>query len=361
MRPLPAFRRALILAALSAVLVVVSSQGTAWAQGSAPNAFRRMDVTLLDTSDIQQPLLLVSGELPAATQLPAEIAIPIPAKSRIQWAGEILGGPTAQDPSAQPRIESKAGYDLAIFTLTKARTGQVEVPVPAMAQVTGGTRTLRLSWVSAAAVPDVSVIVRVSSTSKVTKPPTGATRIVGQDGTVQYTRKLSSVQPGQKLSMQLAYTPGAAPPSGATPQQAPGVLSNSSAPRSAAPPAWMLYAIAAAIVAGVYWFLSQRTTRLEQLEPEPEPAPVKRPAAKRPAAKRTAAPRQGATSTSTSKASKGGPKNNGQSGGKPRAAAKTGTKTAARTSTKGSTKAPAKPLEEPLAPDADLLGDIFDD
>jgi hypothetical protein len=346
MRPSQTRPRALILAALSAALVVVLSQGTAWAQGSAPSAFRSMDVTLLDTPDIQQPLLLISGELPASTQLPAEVVIPIPTKSRIQWAGEILGGPTNQDPQAQPRVESKAGYDLAIFTLTKARTGQVEVPVPDVAKVAGGTRDLSLSWISAAAVPDVKVAVRIAQTSKVTKPPAGATRTAGADGTVQYARTFSSVKPGQKLSMQLAYTPGAAPPSGATPQQTPqtpGVLTGS-APRSAAPQAWMLYAIATVVVAGVYFFLSKRAARAA--EPEPEPAPVKRPTARR-----TAATQRSAMSTGKGKSQGGGkPKGNGQSGGKPKARKAPATPRA---------KAPAQPPDP--EPEADLLGDIFDD
>lgn len=360
MRPSPTRLRALILAALSAVLLVVLSQGAALAQGSTPSALRRVDVTLLDTPDIQQPLLLISGELPASTPLPAEVAIPIPPKSQVSWAGEILGGPTAQDPQAQPRIESKAGYDLAIFTLKQARTGQVEVSAPAMARVTGRTRTVTLSWVSAAAVPDVKLIVRVASTGKVTKPPTGVTRTVGSDGTVQYARSFRSVKPGQKLSLQLGYTPGAAPPSGATPQQTPGALTGS-APRSSAPPAWVLYAIAAIVVGVVYVFLSRRTARTEELEPEPEPADVKRPAAKRPAAKRPVATRQSATSADRGKSQgKGKPKGNGQNGGRP-GTPKAPARKAPKAPATSRAKAPAQPPEPEPEPEAGLLGDIFDD
>lgn len=366
-RPLTSLR-ALLLAALSAAFVAVASpvfsQGTAWAQSPGPSAFQSMDVTLLDAPDIQEPLLLISGELPASTRLPAEVAIPIPAKSRVQWAGEILGGPVAQDPQAQPRIESKGAYDLAVFTLTKARTGQVEVPVPDAARVTGSTRTATVSWVSAAAVPSVTVAVRISSTAKVTKPPAGATRTAGADGTVQYARTFSSVKPGQKLSMQLGYTPGAAPPSGQTPQQPPGALTGS-APSTAAP-TWIPFAIAAAVAASAYWFLSRRAKRLAglELEPEPEPAPVKRPPAKR------APTRQGATSAGkgTGKGQsqgkgtsqgKGRPKGNGQSAGRPR------TPKAPKAPAPSRAKAPAQqpePEPEPAPePEAGLLGDIFDD
>jgi hypothetical protein len=292
-------------------LAFVAGAEAAWAQGASPPyaAWRTMDVTLLDSPQAADPLMIVSGELPADTPLPAEIAVPMPPRAQIQWAGEILGGDVSKDPEAKPRVESGSGYDLAVYTLRRARAAQVEAVAAGAASTSGSKRTANLDWTSPIPVPQVTISIRVPIGSKVPKAPAGSSRRAAQDGTVQYVRTYKSVEAGQRLSMQLVYEP----PAPAAGTGAPGAPQAPGGPTAPAPgqgsglAAWAPWLLAIAIAAAVYlWVNGRKSARgkvedeleedemeeveFEEAEPEPKPKPKPR-AARKPAAKSKAKPK----------------------------------------------------------------------
>ena len=63
---------------------------------AAPATWERVDVTRHSGQDGN--VLLVSGELPASASLPVEAQLSVPAGLELQWIGEVLGGPAADDP-----------------------------------------------------------------------------------------------------------------------------------------------------------------------------------------------------------------------------------------------------------------------
>ena len=74
-----------MMVVMLAVAVVVPAAAVATPLGN-------LDLTLiLESQGSGGPLLLVAGQLPEGTQLPAEIVLPVPEDSTIQWAGEIIG------------------------------------------------------------------------------------------------------------------------------------------------------------------------------------------------------------------------------------------------------------------------------
>ena len=290
---------------LSAVAILTVLGLALWA-GSAPAqeaqstsraAWQSVDVTLLDSVEVADPLMIVSAELPAGTRLPAEIAVPIPAGGQIQWAGEILGGDASKDPQAQPRIEPGTGYDLAVYTMRRARTAQVEVITKGAGSTSGTQRTARLAWTSPVAVPQVTVAIRVAAGSKAPKAPTGSSRSAAGDGTVQYVRTYKAVRAGQRLSMELLYQPPAPATgtggTGAVPQApgAPGAPAQGAGAASWAP--WLL--VVALAAAAYLWVTARKSARsrleaeeeeeveeaeLEEAEPEPQPKPRPKPRAR---------------------------------------------------------------------------------
>jgi len=81
-------------AATTMLLVALFCASTALA---APAPWQRVDVIL--HAEESGGVMLVSGELPPGTKLPAEAELSVPAGSTLLWTGEILGGATSEDPS----------------------------------------------------------------------------------------------------------------------------------------------------------------------------------------------------------------------------------------------------------------------
>ncbi len=120
--------------------------------------------------------------LPEKAALPAEGELSVPAGAKLQWIGEVLGGPANADPELKYTKVTKDGVDVYRFTLTKARTAQVEVLSPA-APFDGTNYTPAIKWTSAQAVPAVRLNIRVPESAKSRRslrasrpsPPTKAT------------------------------------------------------------------------------------------------------------------------------------------------------------------------------------------
>jgi hypothetical protein len=91
MRPL--VRTILVLALGSLALT------PALALAKEPAAWSKVDVAV--HAEQNGTLMIVSGELPESTALPAKVKLAAPAGSTFQWAGEILGGDVSQDPDVK--------------------------------------------------------------------------------------------------------------------------------------------------------------------------------------------------------------------------------------------------------------------
>ncbi len=177
---------------------------------AAPTPFEAVNVTV--HSDDGTPIVLISGKLPQGTALPAQVELPVPAGSQHQWAGEILGGTPDKDPTVQYETRDENGMTVYAFTLTKARTGQVEVVVPGLTTPTADGYATRLSWTPLTDLKELSLNWRLPQTARIVTAASGATMTPGPQGFGYYTRNVQNAKAGQAESLFFAYSAPAAAP-----------------------------------------------------------------------------------------------------------------------------------------------------
>jgi len=197
-----------LLAALTAALLAAS------AASAAPVDWESVSLSLHE--EAPGTVLLVSGTLPASAKLPAEVALSVPAGTQVQWAGEILGGDVTADPAVEYTVAKSGDSDVYSFTLTKARTGQIEVLAPELTGLVGADKGANVSWTSPVGAKDVSISVRMPQGSQVVSPVEGAEIQPGPTGFTYYTLSKENVKAGDTMNLSFTYKPPAAPASAAS-------------------------------------------------------------------------------------------------------------------------------------------------
>ena len=198
------FRLALVAGTLALAL------GIAAPALAAPVSWESVDV--IAKTEGSGSLLLVSGALPQDAKLPAEVSLAVPAGAQMIWAGEILGGPAENDPAVEPTKVTKGDSDIYSFTLTKARRGQVEVSVPAVAALDGSAYAAALKWTSSEPVPTVRLSVQVPQGAPLVRAAENSELESVADGSSYYTRTFEGVEAGAPLALEFAYgAPAVAP------------------------------------------------------------------------------------------------------------------------------------------------------
>ena len=232
-----------IASVVLAVTVVIAGPLVALAQ---PGALASLGASLLvQPMGGGEPLLIVSGTLPHETPLPAEIALPVPEGSQIEWSGEIIGETIEEDIVAPAVIEERDGAYFAVLTLTNSHVAQVEVTYPGATQPgADGAIEAMYELVAPAPVESVRLAIGLPPGSTATAVPEGSLAAAGPNNYTYYYAERSGVAPGEALGFTLAYTP----PVGGVPATPAG-----GAPASEVPP--LLVALVAAAIAGALLML----------------------------------------------------------------------------------------------------------
>lgn len=191
--------RLMFVALIAAALIAPASHAFA-----APVPFERMEVTVI--SEQGGSMLLISGALPEGTPLPAQVEIPAPAGAELVWAGELLGGPLSEDPEAKPTVTTAGGNKVYTFTLTKGRTGVVEVTDNTVLSFDGTAYTSNLTYTAPTALKELTLNVRVPSNSSLLSAAEGATGTAGPDGFGLYSRTVKNVKAGQTEDLKFTYS-----------------------------------------------------------------------------------------------------------------------------------------------------------
>ncbi len=165
-------------------------------------------ILLLEPHGTQEPLLLVTGELPPEQPLPAEIVLPVPDGAQVEWAGDILGGPVAEDIPAEAVIETRDGVTVAVFTLTQSRVGQVEVTYPdAIMPVEGGVVAAAFEASMPLDADSIRMAVAVPPGLQAASLPEGTLTSQGPEGFIYYYTERGPVTSGDVVSFSLEYRP----------------------------------------------------------------------------------------------------------------------------------------------------------
>jgi len=194
-------------AATTVLLVALLSASTALA---APARWQRVDVIL--NAEQSDGVMLVSGQLPPATALPAEAELSVPAGSTLLWIGEILGGATSADPAVEYTVSKAGSSDVYHFTLTRALKAQIEVEAAAPKTLADGTYGSSLKWTALTAVSEVVMGIRVPAGAQVVTGTPGATLEPGDAASAYFARTINKVKAGTGLDLSLTYSLSATAP-----------------------------------------------------------------------------------------------------------------------------------------------------
>jgi len=189
---------------LFAAAVLVAALSSATVALAASSSWQRVDVTV--QSEQTGAVMLISGTLPEKTKLPAQAELSVPAGSEIQWIGEILGGDQAADPTLEYTKVAGKDADIYRFTLTKARTAQVELQSPSSIAFDGSTYAPSVAWTATQDVPEVRLTVRVPEGAQLAKEASGASVEPGPTGFSYYSKTTTDVKAGEQLTLDFAYT-----------------------------------------------------------------------------------------------------------------------------------------------------------
>jgi len=186
----------------SATLAIAVSAATLAV--AAPAAWESVDVTR--HSDQSNSVILVAGELPQATPLPAEAEFDVPAGTELQWVGEILGGSPDADPELKYSKSTADGIDRYRVVLNTSRIAQIEVVVPEGQTFDGTAFTSTVDWTAVRDAAEVRLNIRVPQAATIARPVDGATLVAGDAGYSFFTKTFTDVKAGDRLALAAVYT-----------------------------------------------------------------------------------------------------------------------------------------------------------
>ncbi len=226
-----------------AVTVAVAGPMAALAQ---PGAFVTLGASLLvQPMGGGEPLLIVSGSIPHDTPLPAQVALPVPEGSQVEWSGEIIGETIEEDIVADAVIEERDGGYVAVLTLTRSHIAQVEVVYPGATRPgPDGTTEASYEFLAPAPAESARIAIGLPPGSTATAVPEGSLAAAGPNNYTYYYTERSGVAQGEELGFTLGYTL----PVGGTPPAPAGGPAGSEVPP-------LLVALVAAAIAGALLML----------------------------------------------------------------------------------------------------------
>jgi hypothetical protein len=251
-------------APFAAMVVVALVLALAVPLAAAASPLANLDFTLLVSSQgTGSPLLLVAGQLPEGTQLPAELVLPVPEGSVVEWSGEIVGSNVEEDVPVEARIEQRDGATVVVFTLTQSLTGQAEVSYPnAVDPVDGWTSAAGYDLIAPVDVGAARMAIALPPGGQPASLPTGTLSAQGPQGYTYYYQEIQGVNAGDPLTYAIQFT--------LEPVQT--TTDNAVQPATGEVPPLVIALIAAALGGAVLIVLASRsrskgTDTLDEIEP----------------------------------------------------------------------------------------------
>jgi|GEM_PF-866431 len=152
--------------------------------------------------------VIVGLDVPSSVKLPTVVRLPFPPGTRVQWAGEILGGDPASDPLREHKVLKTAdGGEYAEFTLTKSHRAQIDTTgLPLTSD--GATFTGKVGWIQSVDASATTISVRVppnASDVRITPAPDGAPDR-NETGEALYTLPSVALTQGKTQEVTFSYS-----------------------------------------------------------------------------------------------------------------------------------------------------------
>ena len=155
--------------------------------------------------------VIVGLDVPPSVKLPTVVRLPFPPGTRVQWAGEILGGDPASDPLREHKVlKSAGGGEYAEFTLTKSHRAQIDTTgLPLTSD--GATFSGKVGWIQSVDASATTISVRVPANAadvRITPVPAGAPDR-NETGEALYTLPPAALTQGKTQPVTFSYSIGA--------------------------------------------------------------------------------------------------------------------------------------------------------
>lgn len=143
----------------------------------------------------------------ATVKLPVTVRIPVVPGTKVEWAGEILGGQASGDIQQQFKLVQGRGGQFAEFTLTKSHRGQIDA-IGAPLKLTGDIASVSVEYVQSVDSTLTTIGARIPATvSKVKISPTPVGRpATNLEGESLYTLQPRTFKPGEKQKIEISYS-----------------------------------------------------------------------------------------------------------------------------------------------------------
>ncbi len=179
---------------------------------AAPVGWQKVGVSL--HPEKTAGVLLISGELLGTVSLPADAELWAPTGSEVQWIGQILGGPTSNDPELEYTKSVVGDMDVYRFTLTKSRVAQVEISTAEGIGFDGTAYRAAVRWKAPRDIHEVKVGVRLPRSATIVEPAPGASVQPGDSNYDLYSKTVRNVKAGDQLELAFGYALPTAPAPG---------------------------------------------------------------------------------------------------------------------------------------------------
>lgn len=182
----------LVLVACVAALLVPASASAA--------VVREFQLQFAPVAEAEGALVIVSALVDPQESLPASVTVPVPAGAQLLWAGEVIGGDPAADPSRTVTVERVGDMDLYTLTLEQAYTAQLEIRLP-KPEVSSSRVKAGLTWTNPGdeVLVNAAIVVESGAKGVKTKPATA--------GEIQTNSVGESLYPltGQRIAKDASY------------------------------------------------------------------------------------------------------------------------------------------------------------
>ncbi|MGB4441447.1 MAG: hypothetical protein WBJ62_04410 [Coriobacteriia bacterium] len=192
----------LVAALLFAVLLVLPATASA-------STVLEYQIQYEPAADVS--LLVVTAVADPQSPLPITVTVPVPAGATLLWAGEVLGGPTANDPTRETAMETVDDMDVYTMTIEQAYTAQLELQLPA-ASASGSRQSAAMTWTNPGDEVPVraSIIVPAGATDVEVSPPVGGEIDTNAEGQTLYPLTGGPLAQGDSMVIEASWATGAA-------------------------------------------------------------------------------------------------------------------------------------------------------
>ncbi len=200
-----ALTAALASVALGAPAAIAAAKSTTASAPVDAAAGGPVDVQIWPGQDGKTAIITVV-EVDAKTKLPVTVRIPILPGAKVEWAGEVLGGPASADIEKSYKLIQGQGGQFAEMTLNTSHRGQVD-SIGFPLKFTSDSASVEVEYVQTVSSPLTAISVRLpaqTSKHKISPKPEGDPA-VNADGETLYTLKPRAFKPGETQKVAISY------------------------------------------------------------------------------------------------------------------------------------------------------------